>query len=74
METAMTNQAGGHDPWMGLAEAAEYAKCSIDTLARAYKDGELRVTTLTEGKTAPKRLRRSWIDTWLESRATGGES
>jgi excisionase family DNA binding protein len=53
--------------WLTLREAATHAKCSVTTIARAARSGELRGFKL--------RRRRSWrfdaadVDRWLKQSA-----
>jgi excisionase family DNA binding protein len=53
------------DPWLTLREAATEAKLNAETLRLAIGRGQLRAIKVNGGH-GPYRLRRSWVDTWLE--------
>ena len=53
------------DPWLTTQEAAIEAKLSVETLYRAIQRGQLRAIKVNGGH-GPIRLRRSWLDAWLE--------
>jgi excisionase family DNA binding protein len=53
------------DPWLTLKEAAAEAKLNPETLRSAIARGQLRAIKVNGGH-GPYRLRRSWVDTWLE--------
>lgn len=53
------------DPWLTLKEAAAESKLHVETLRHAIARGQLRAIKVNGGH-GPYRLRRSWVDTWLE--------
>jgi excisionase family DNA binding protein len=50
--------------WLNVAEAAEYAGVSRDTIYTACERREMRQVRV--GGRRAIRLRAEWIDTWLE--------
>ena len=54
-------------PWLSVAEAAEYAGLSRDTIYTACERGELRHAHV--GGRRKLLLRPQWIDAWLERHA-----
>jgi excisionase family DNA binding protein len=59
------------DPWLTLQEAAAELKLSDQTLRLAVAQGRLRAARVN-GNHGPYRIRRSWLDAYLEHAATGG--
>jgi excisionase family DNA binding protein len=57
--------------WLNVAEAAEYAGVSRDTIYTAVERGELRHSRLA-GRRAI-RIRPQWIDEWFERHARCGD-
>lgn len=55
-------------PWLTVHEAAPYARCGVKVLYRAVRNGRLRAARL--GGRRELRLRREWIDLWLEEQPT----
>jgi len=55
--------------WLTVAEGAEHAGVSRDTIYTACERGELRNARI--GGRRSIRLKPEWIDAWLERRATG---
>lgn len=55
-------------PYLTRKEAAEYARCSEDTIGRAIRRGELRAA----GTPGLVRIKQEWIDAWLEKRDGSG--
>lgn len=53
-------------PWMTAKEAAEYLGIHLDSLYRAMKKKGLKYAQLGKGTI---RLRREWLDQWVEERA-----
>ena len=53
------------DPWLTLKEAAEETRLNPETLRQAILRGQLRAIKVNGGH-GPYRLRRSWVDAWLE--------
>ena len=53
--------------WLTVAESAEYAGVSRDTIYTACERGELRSARVS-GRRAI-RIRPAWIDAWLERHA-----
>jgi excisionase family DNA binding protein len=58
-------------PWMRLAEAAVYGRVSVGTLRNEIRRGRLRHARV--GGRRAIRVRREWIDLWLETTATPRE-
>ena len=67
------NQAGqlgvSPSPWLTVKEAADHASLSADTIYTACERGELRHARVSGRRTI--RLRREWIDAWLERHTRG---
>jgi excisionase family DNA binding protein len=59
------------DPWLTLQEAAAEVRLDSETLRRAIVQGRLRAAR-ANGTSGPYRIRRSWLDAYLEHAATGG--
>jgi excisionase family DNA binding protein len=59
-------------PWLTAAESAAYAKCSVKTIGRAVARGDLRAVRLAGSHRL--RLRREWIDSWLDAGAPDATS
>ena len=57
--------------WLTVAEAAEYAGVSRDTIYTACERRELRHARL--GGRRAIRLKRDWIDAWLEQHTCGAQ-
>ena len=58
-----------HDgPWLTTEGAAVYANCSLTTIKRAIKRGDLRATRLNHGRIY--RVHKEWIDRWLNESAS----
>jgi excisionase family DNA binding protein len=55
------------DPWLSLQQAAKYVGVHHQTLRRAIAGGRLRAVRVNHARVI--RLRRSWIDGWLEGGA-----
>ena len=55
--------------WLTGREAADYANLSADTIYTACERGELRHARVSGRRTI--RLRREWIDAWLERHTRG---
>jgi excisionase family DNA binding protein len=55
--------------WFTVTEGAEYAGVSRDTIYIACERGELRHARI--GGRRSIRLKREWIDAWLEQHARG---
>jgi len=53
------------DPWLTLKDAAAEAALNPETLRCAIQRGQLRAIKVNGGH-GPYRLRRSWVDAWLE--------
>jgi excisionase family DNA binding protein len=60
------------DPWLTLQDAAAEAQLNSETLRRAIQRGQLRAIQVNGGKHGRYRLRRSWLDAWLEASQSGG--
>jgi excisionase family DNA binding protein len=50
--------------WMTVREASRYARCGPKTLYREIHQGRLRAARI--GGRREFRVRREWLDTWLE--------
>jgi len=48
---------------MTTKEAAEWCRCSVDTIVRAVGRGELRCSR--RGGRGARMFRRAWLDRWL---------
>jgi len=59
------------DPWLTLQEAAAEVRVGTTTLRAAIKGGRLRAARIS-GPQSAHRIRRSWLDAYLEHAATGG--
>jgi len=55
-------------PWIGVREAAAYARVSTDTIYEACAAGELRHTKISGRKSI--RLRIDWVEEWLRQYET----
>jgi excisionase family DNA binding protein len=55
-------------PWMTIEQASMYAGVGAKTLYRAIRRRRLRAAVIDGRRTL--RLRREWIDQWLEATAT----
>jgi excisionase family DNA binding protein len=53
------------DPWLTLNDAARETQVSLPVLRRAAQRGHLRAVRINGGH-GPYRLRRSWLDAWME--------
>jgi len=56
------------DPWLTLVDAARETQVSLPVLRRAAKRGHLRAVRINGGQ-GPYRLRRSWLDAWMDPEA-----
>jgi excisionase family DNA binding protein len=56
------------DPWLTLRQGAAHAQADEVTLRREIRRGRLRAARIGGRKCF--RLRRSWIDEWLERTST----
>jgi excisionase family DNA binding protein len=57
--------------WLTVAESAEYAGVSRDTIYTACERGELQHARISGRRSI--RLKAQWIDSWLERHARGAE-
>jgi excisionase family DNA binding protein len=57
--------------WLTVAESAEYAGVSRDTIYTACERGEMRHARI--GGRRSIRVKAQWIDAWLERYARGAE-
>ena len=55
--------------WMKVAESAEYASVSLDTIYTACERNELRHARIAGRRGI--RIKAEWIDRWLERHARG---
>jgi len=58
--------------WLTVAESADYAGVSRDTIYTACERRELRHARV--GGRRAIRLKRDWIDAWLEQHAHGAQN
>jgi excisionase family DNA binding protein len=56
------------DPWLTLRDGAEHVKTNEATLRREIRRGRLRHARIGGRKCI--RIRRSWLDAWLEQTST----
>ena len=56
------------DAWLRLPEAAQLVQLHPATLRRAIRDGTLRAARV--GGRRSIRIRRTWLDAWLERSTT----
>ena len=54
-----------NDPWLTLKDASRETQISVDLLRHAAQRGHLRAVRINGGH-GPYRLRRSWLDAWME--------
>lgn len=52
-------------PWLRIQDAASYARCGRKLLYREIAAGRLRAARV--GGRRELRLRREWLDAWLEA-------
>ena len=72
LRDAVTRQEGcAMKPWLNVAEGAEYAGLSRDTIYTACERKELRHARV--GGRRSIRLKPEWIDAWLERYARGAQ-
>ena len=57
----------GENDWLSREEAAAYARCSLATIDRARRSGNLHHSK-PPGSRRP-RFRRRWVDAWLAAGA-----
>ena len=57
--------------WLTRAEAAAYARCSLATIDRAVRRGELRSVIIGGDHGRLRRFRREWLDAWLADAGAG---
>jgi excisionase family DNA binding protein len=62
--TDTSQSAAYHDPWLTLAEGAATVKFHPATLRRAIRRGSLRAARV--GGRHCIRIKRSWLDTFVE--------
>lgn len=60
--------AGGQTPWLTPKEAAGRARCGVKMIYREAKAGRLRAAHIAGRREL--RMKREWVDAWLESTAT----
>jgi excisionase family DNA binding protein len=58
--------------WMTSKQASAYSQCNIRTIQDACNRNELKHTRLRGKVGNPIRVRREWLDQWLEQHARGG--
>ena len=56
------------DPWLTLRDASIETQISVPILQRAALRGYLRAVRINGGH-GPWRLRRSWLDAWMDPNA-----
>ena len=67
--------ATAQDSWHTLSTAAKYTHLSKGFLSKVIRKGELRTAHVGIGRQRHHYLlRQSWIDAWIESRASGGST
>ncbi len=73
MAETTTAAFGLDSPWWRIREAAQYARCGPKVIYNAVRAGRLRAVRL--GGRRELRIRRDWVDAWLErSEVTGEEA
>jgi excisionase family DNA binding protein len=63
-DSLRTQNAVVDDPWLTLQQGAKHVQAHEATLRREMKAGRLRYAKVGGRKCI--RLRRSWLDSWLE--------
>lgn len=58
----------GATDWLTVQQARQVAQCGAKVIYREVKAGRLRAARI--GNRRDLRIRREWIDTWLEASAT----
>lgn len=64
--------APADERWLSAKEAAAILGFSTRTLYQFCRTGELRHARITMNRHGVMRFKRSWLDAFMESRATGG--
>lgn len=59
-------------PWLDAGQGASYARVSRKLLYRAIRSGRLRAARV--GGRRQVRLRREWLDAFIEGQVTGPEA
>lgn len=59
------------DPWLTYEQAAQIVGLHINTIRRAVRKGELQVVRRSH---TIVRMRRSWVDAWLQGASVGQAS
>lgn len=67
----MTPAQDASSPWLDAGQGAAYARVSRKLLYRAVRTGRLRAARV--GGRRQVRLRREWLDAFIEEHATGPE-
>lgn len=65
--TGTQQQISAHDDWLTVLEAADYIKMTVRTVYNACMEGSLKHVRVSGRKHI--RLRRAWVDGWLERHA-----
>lgn len=68
----MTPSLDVSSPWLDAGQGASYARVSRKLLYRAIRSGRLRAARV--GGRRQVRLRREWLDEFIEGHATGPEA
>lgn len=68
----MTPSLDVSSPWLDAGQGASYARVSRKLLYRAIRSGRLRAARV--GGRRQVRLRREWLDAFIEGHATGPEA
>ena len=66
----MSDHAMTDSPWMTTVEAAAYLKVSPQTIRQACRDEKLQHAQ-PGGTRGQIRLRREWLDAWMEEHTYG---
>ena len=67
-----TEISSSENTWLTPKEAAQRARCGVKTIYREAKAGRLRAARIAGRREL--RMKREWVDAWLERTATPFEA